>query len=250
MKTFEYEGEQRTIEHFIREIEKSKAILSAKGGRPHKTLRMIDPAEGDKVLDVGCNYGPWSFFLHERGFDVTGVDLFQNQIDIANDLKAELKIDADQLRFRQMDFLKSDFEDGCFDYALFLETIEHVKNPTGFLDEFMRVLRPGGYLIVSTPNALNTYYILKQLYPNLSKLFKSIDSEDEDTGTHLDHIYAWDIFSFYRLLRRSGFNYVQHEFAGFEVPFLLTVPFNIPVLSRFSRTMIFKVQKPILPVQV
>jgi SAM-dependent methyltransferase len=244
MKTYEYEGVQWPIEHFVQAIEQSKTILSAKGGRPHKTLRMIDPAEGDKVLDVGCNYGPWSFFLHERGFDVTGVDLFQNQIDIAIALKASLKIDSDRLRFRQMDFLDSDLPDNHFDDALFLETIEHVKNPTGFLDEFMRVLRPGGYLIVSTPNVLNTYYILKQLYPKYSKLFKMIDNEKEDTGTHLDHIYAWDIFSFYRLLHRSGFRYVKHEFAGFEVPFLMTVPFHIPVLSRFSRSMIFKVQKP------
>ena len=245
MKTYNYEEHSKTIDYFAEMLDGYRAKSKSRHGRLCKTLSMLDIAGSDSVLDVGCNTGYVSMLLHERGFDVTGIDLFDYQIEIANDLKEHLGIESNGLRFQQMDFLKNDFPDNSFDYALFMEVIEHVDNPVGFLEEFMRVLKPGGHLIISTPNAINTYYFLKQLYPKYKKLFRRIESEPRDTGTHMDHLYAWDIFTFYRLLNRCGFRYVEHKFANLEIPLIGSIPFNIPILKRFSRDMIFKVQKPI-----
>jgi SAM-dependent methyltransferase len=235
MKTYLYEGSERNIQYFVDMIELSS----------ERVKEIFDMISGDKILDIGCNIGNVSILLCEKGFDVVGIDLFEDKIEIANDLKKELGIESDRLIFKQMDFLKSDceFEDDYFDCVLFLETIEHVENPVAFLKECRRVLKSGGYLLISTPNAINTYYILKQMYPKFKRLFWLIDNEPRDTGTHMDHIFAWDIFTFYRLLNRTGFKYVEHKFAGLEIPFLGRIPFQMPVLSRFSRTMIFKVQK-------
>lgn len=245
MKTYSYEGKEKTIEDFARMLDLFRKQSKTKGNRFGKSLNMINIADGHRVLDVGCNFGHLSILLYERGFDVTAIDVLDYQIEIANDLKRHLRIDSERLRFRCMDLLESDLEPQSFDHVVFLETIEHVENPVAFLREIRRVLRPGGYLVVSTPNALNTYYLMKQFYPNYSKLFKLIENEPGQSGTHLEHIFAWDIFTFYRLLQRSGFKYVHHEFVGLEVPLVLTIPFRIPLLSRFSRSMIFKVQKPI-----
>lgn len=244
MKTYSYEGKEKTIEDFARMLDLFRGQSKTKGNRFGKSLNMVNIAAGQRVLDVGCNFGHLSFLLFEKGFDVTAIDILDYQIEIANDLKCHLRIDSDRLRFRCMDLLESDLEPESFDHVIFLETIEHVENPVAFLREMRRLLRPGGYLVVSTPNALNTYYLMKQFYPNYAKLFKFIENEPGDSGTHTEHIFAWDIFTFYRLLHKCGFNYVQHDFVGLQVPFLLTIPFNLPALSRFSRSMIFKVQKP------
>ena len=237
MKTYLYEGSERDIQYFIDTLEFSS-------GRVKKTFAMICSDKiGEKILDIGCNWGHVSILLWEKGYDVMGRDIFKAKIEIAKDLKKELGIKSDRLQFRQMDFLKSDFEDDLFDCVLFLETIEHVESPVAFLNECRRVLKPGGYLLISTPNAINTHHILKQLYPKFKKLFEIIENEPINTGTHMDHIFAWDIFTFYRLLNRTGFKYVEHKFAGLEIPVLGRIPFQIPMLSKFSRTMILNVQK-------
>lgn len=243
MKTYCYEGREQTIEYFVDMLKSYKIEAQKKHTRLFKTLDLIEFFPGARVLDIGCNTGYISFILYERGFDVTGIDIYEYQIAIANDLKKHLKIDTDKIKFVQMDLLKKELPENYFDYALFTEVIEHVENPWGFLIELNRVLRPGGYLIVSTPNVVNFYYILKQLYPNYKKLFNLINDEPRGTGTHKDHIFSWDIFTFYRLLNRAGFKYVTHRFATLEIIPSVRISFDIPVLSRFSRTMIFKVQK-------
>jgi hypothetical protein len=105
------------------------------------------------------------------------------------------------------------------------------------------LLRPGGHLIVSTPNAVNLYALAKQFYPDLHQLFVGIDNEAMDTGTHTDHLYSWDIFTLYRLLHRTGFIYEAHAFAGLHIPFIGMMPFSLPMLSRLSRTMILKARR-------
>uniref|UniRef100_E6Q525 Methyltransferase type 11 domain-containing protein n=1 Tax=mine drainage metagenome TaxID=410659 RepID=E6Q525_9ZZZZ len=44
------------------------------------------------------------------------------------------------------------FDDACFDVAIFGEVIEHLVDPDAALQEISRVLRPGGYLVLTTPN--------------------------------------------------------------------------------------------------
>ena len=243
MKTYLYEGRERDIRFFKNLYNKGRKQVENRNGRAKKALDMVYVERIDNVLDIGCNVGFFSINLWKKGFDVIGIDLFEDKIEIAKDLKKELNIKSDRLQFRQMDFLKSDFDDDHFDCIIFLETLEHVESPVAFLNECRRVLKPGGYLLISTPNVINTYYILKQMYPKFKRLFELIENEPINTGTHMDHIFAWDIFTFYRLLNRTGFKYVEHKFAGLEIPFLGRIPFEIPLISRFSRTMIFKVQK-------
>jgi len=244
MKSYFYGGQSRDLYYFVNKLDHYRKKTNISGDRLYKTFSLITDSNGKKILDVGCNTGYIPLLLYEKGFEVIGIDLFKEQIEIANDVKEHLNIHSDKLSFTQMDFLNNNFPDNYFDYALLLEVIEHVTNPWEFLEQFYRVLKPGGYLILSTPNVLNTYQISKQFYPNLRKLFKDIDDEPKDTGTHLDHIYAWDIFSFYRLINRCGFKYIKHEFAVFDIPFLSSLRIHLPVLNRLSRTMIFKIQKP------
>jgi len=245
MKEFEYINEMKPLSYFIYMLDVYRKLANKRNNRLFKTIELLDLYNGNKILDVGCNTGYLPFILNEKGFDIIGIDLFQNQIDIANALKEHLSISSEKLIFKQMDLLKNNFKSESFDYILFLEVVEHVYNPADFLTEFYKLLKPGGHLIISTPNVINFYYILKQMYPKFNKLFKIINEEPRDTGTQMDHIYSWDVFTFYRLLNRIGFKYVDHKFTTLEIPFLFEIPFDIPLLNRFSRGMIFKVQKPI-----
>jgi len=197
-----------------------------------KSLGLIKKGDGKKVLDVGCGMGAPASQLVQRGFEVVGVDILKESINVAKFLFKHPK-----LKFEVKDIIKQQYPAESFDTVLFLETIEHVDNPKMFLSEFHRILKPNGYLIISTPNAVSLFSIVRQLLRGKKRL-KAISSEPQNTGTHLDHIYAWDIFTLCRLLDRSGFKYITHTYAE-------STPLNFmaPLLGRFRSTIILKVQK-------
>lgn len=239
MRTYYYD---QNHQHLSRD-EVLALIRAPLNRRYHDSYRLLcaDGLLRGRLLDLGCNIGVFSSYIAERHPDVhvVGIDNRPEAIDLAKEFLGE----RDNLAFAVVDFLNSDYPDGSFDYIIFLEVIEHVSNPHAYLAECARVLKPSGVLVLSTPNIISTHDIAKQLVPNLTHWLHIIEKEPQDTGTHLDHIYAWNIYALCRLLYRSGFHYETHRFCNFEIPLLGTLPFDVPWLSRLSRTMILKMRK-------
>jgi ubiquinone/menaquinone biosynthesis C-methylase UbiE len=101
--------------------------------------------KGKRVLDIACGEGYGAAALQKAGAShVIGVDISE-----AACLHAHSKygIDARPGTAEQIPLAE-----GSVDVVVSFETIEHVPNPGRFLDECVRVLAPGGMLIVSTPN--------------------------------------------------------------------------------------------------
>jgi len=195
---------QKILDQYnIREQEK-------KDGRIRHTLRMI---EGKNVLDVGCAAGGLSKAIAERGSNVHAIDVLDESIKIAK----EFNNVEGKTRYEVRDLLKNPFPENSFDCVTFLETIEHVENPATYIKEFYRILKPNGFLVLSTPNATSLKNILYALsHRKKSKrdiLAKEISSEPRNVGTQLEHINNWDFPTLIRLLDRCGFEYVEHAYA-------------------------------------
>ncbi len=103
-----------------------------------------------KLLDVPAGEGAFSFSARELGFDVTAGDIDP----------AFFKVAGIQCRFMDMN-QRLDAADGEFDYVACLEGVEHLQDPYQFARECNRILRPGGKVIISTPNILNLASRLK-----------------------------------------------------------------------------------------
>jgi 2-polyprenyl-3-methyl-5-hydroxy-6-metoxy-1,4-benzoquinol methylase len=106
------------------------------------------PLSSLRALDVGCGLGFFSKRLHELGAHVTATDIGPSLVERT---RAWVGCDgavADALA------LRSQFGDAAFDVVLSSECIEHTPDPYGALAEMAGVLRPGGWLSVSTPNLL------------------------------------------------------------------------------------------------
>jgi len=69
------------------------------------------------------------------------------------------------------------YADAEFDYVTCIEGLEHIENPQQAIREFARVLKPGGHLVVSTPNILNVEERMKWLLFGYTSHFKPLSRE-------------------------------------------------------------------------
>ncbi|GAA3126995.1 methyltransferase domain-containing protein [Streptomyces rectiviolaceus] len=106
--------------------------------------------EGSRVLDAGCGIGASAVHLAQRlGCRVDGITISAEQITRAEAKAAEGGV-TDRTTFRLVDALHTDYADGTFDVVWALESCELMPDKRAFLAECLRVLKPGGTLLVAT----------------------------------------------------------------------------------------------------
>lgn len=104
----------------------------------------LGPANGAKVLDVGCGSGFMSAILAKLGFEVTGVDLSEEMVAQA---KAFVAGEDLQIEIRQMNALELDFASASFDFVLSRNLTWTLPSLEQAYQEWLRVLKPGGKII-------------------------------------------------------------------------------------------------------
>lgn len=114
--------------------------------RYNEALRLIQPA--DTVLDIACGTGFGTDMIAAR----TSGKVFGG--DIAADAIAECaqRWKRANMEFKVLDGTRLAFPDNYFDKVVSFETIEHTGQYREMAAEFARVLKPGGWLLLSTPN--------------------------------------------------------------------------------------------------
>jgi 2-polyprenyl-6-hydroxyphenyl methylase / 3-demethylubiquinone-9 3-methyltransferase len=104
------------------------------------------PLQGARVLDVGCGGGILAEAMARRGAKVTGIDLAEKALRVAQLHLLESKLD---IRYE-----KSSVDDvaGEFDLVTCMELLEHVPDPAAMVAACARLVRPGGQVFFSTIN--------------------------------------------------------------------------------------------------
>jgi len=103
-------------------------------------------APGARVLDVAAAQGNFSLALAEAGYRVTWNDLREELADYVR-----LKYEYGDIEFVSGDVFGLDLE-GQFDTIVVTEIIEHVAHPDEFLRRVAALVKPGGYVVMTTPN--------------------------------------------------------------------------------------------------
>ncbi|MDN5882000.1 MAG: class I SAM-dependent methyltransferase, partial [Nitrosospira sp.] len=98
---------------------------------------------GGRLLEIGCGGGGQLEFLRHLGWQAEGLDLDPVAVEVAS--ARGLTVHAGSLK-------EQGFPDRYFDAVVSSHVIEHVHDPVGLLRECGRILRPGGKLVVVTPN--------------------------------------------------------------------------------------------------
>lgn len=99
------------------------------------------------VLDVGCGAGFLSNELAKHDLRVTGVDLSEESLRVAAHYDQTKSV-----RYQTADAYHLPFADASFDVVTAMDFLEHVERPGEVIQEFSRVLKPGGLFIFHTFN--------------------------------------------------------------------------------------------------
>jgi SAM-dependent methyltransferase len=113
----------------------------------HRYAFARDLVAGKRVLDAACGEGYGSALLATSAASVIGVDRSEESIAHARN-----RYRASNLDFQAADCLAMPFELDSFDCVVSFETLEHLEEHDSLLREFRRVLRPEGFLLLSSPD--------------------------------------------------------------------------------------------------
>lgn len=119
---------------------------------------------GGVLVDVGCGEGRLWPYLREHFTRYIGVDAVRYQ-DFPSDAEFHLV---------DLDTGTDTLPDACADVATAVETIEHLENPRAFMRELVRIVKPGGWVVVTTPNQLSLLSLLTLLIKHRFNAFQDV----------------------------------------------------------------------------
>ena len=123
------EVKRATARHYLRVME-----LYAKG-----------PLQG-RLLEIGCGRGEFLFEAANRGLEVAGVEYSEDSAIQAR------RFLAGRAQVLTGGIDSAGLPEASFDYCVFADVLEHVRDPAAFMDQVWRVLKPGGIVFVATPS--------------------------------------------------------------------------------------------------
>jgi 2-polyprenyl-6-hydroxyphenyl methylase/3-demethylubiquinone-9 3-methyltransferase len=163
-------------------------------------------ANGGRVLDLGCAQGNAALLLAEEGIESWAVDLRADFLEYAWQ-----KYERGPLRRCAANATQLPFAEAAFELVVWGEMIEHVAFPEQVLAEIRRVLRPGGWLVLSTPNGkrLHTGLPTFRQVGNREALVEKQFKPDSD-----GHLFLFRREELEGLLETNGFRVREHHYYG------------------------------------
>jgi 2-polyprenyl-3-methyl-5-hydroxy-6-metoxy-1,4-benzoquinol methylase len=187
----------------------SVSFMSNRRLETHGAFFLPFLTSGMTVLDCGCGPGVLTCDIAERipNGRVLGIDLEQTQIKISQD-QAKVR-QLKNVRFQQANVYDLESIDETFDAVFSHALLEHLKEPFTAIQQFHRVLKPGGILAVCSPDWGGFL-----LAPSSSELNQAIEAYK-----NLQIKNGGDVFVGSKLLRffeDTGFNHIEVD-ARYEV---------------------------------
>jgi 2-polyprenyl-3-methyl-5-hydroxy-6-metoxy-1,4-benzoquinol methylase len=147
---------------------------------------------GLRVLDVGCGAAPALRYLTHLGYESFGSDLVLYPLKQAHRVAPAAAVICNDVTEGHA------FADESFDVVLAADVIEHLHDGDALLRECYRVLKPDGYLIVSTVNAWD---LRRWTHPRLGRVWSAL--------TDPTHVHFYTPPELGSALKRAGFERVK-----------------------------------------
>jgi ubiquinone/menaquinone biosynthesis C-methylase UbiE len=175
--------------------------------------------KGKKVLDVGCGNAYGTAMMASSAGQITGIDYDASTVNENRERYKEVK----NLDFVQGAVPPLSLPDSSYDVVTAFQFIEHIQHRKEFIKECMRVLKPGGMLMVTTPNikkslARNPFHVHEYTFDEMKKEVSGIPSGFElqglkgndkvnryyeENGKFVRMILKWDVLGLHKRLPAS-----------------------------------------------
>lgn len=195
----------------------------------HRLVREhIDPARdlgGKRVLEIGCGRGGFACWLAAREenapAEVVAADFAETAVRMGEEFASRRGIE--RISWEVADIQEIKHADASFDTVVSCETVEHVPDPRRAVRELARVLKPGGRLLLTTPN----YICLMGLYRGYMRLTGRKFTEEGqpiNNFTILPRTLSW--------VRRAGLRVKVFDGVGHYLLLPRRVPVELPIFNN------------------
>jgi 2-polyprenyl-3-methyl-5-hydroxy-6-metoxy-1,4-benzoquinol methylase len=179
-------------------------LFEFKETRIKKCIKIIKNLEKGCFLDIGCSTGDWGQYWIRNGWDVFGIDINKELLTKSNEKGIKTS-------YCDLNAEKIPYKDNSFDLIFAGEVIEHIIDTDGFLKELYRCVKPGGFVLLTTPNLVSFENRIRSL---LGKYPIWVDYRLQGSG----HIRAYTPTILRHQLRSFGFKI--KKITGNWVPFV------------------------------
>ncbi len=161
--------------------------------------------KGDKILDIGCGNGLLLYQYRNLFQKLIGLEYSEHRLEQAKMNLGDLNFHPYKGSAEDMEMIDSN----SIDQIITADTIEHIPDVFVAIDEMYRVLKPGGLIVINTPNIA---FIKKRMLLFLGR-FPSTSQPNEGIGSDIlfdgGHFHYFTFRSLKILLERSGFKLVK-----------------------------------------
>jgi methionine biosynthesis protein MetW len=172
--------ERTAVIHEVVESERSEICFDLINNLVFKEIGL---GTKSKILDMGCGDGSFIAKFRDR-CRVFGIDISSKAVKLAE--KAGVNAYRSDISSERLPF-----EDECFDLVYMGDVIEHLINPDFAITETARVMKPSGFLILSTPNLaswLNRLLLLVGFQPLSSEVSTAMNFGRPSARTECDNV--------------------------------------------------------------
>lgn len=239
------------INHWSRYYDLSRDKLA----QPHPeiigSIQSLIGTRGVKILEVGAGRGADSIEFAKGGAYCVTVDNSEVAAEIA---MRNTALQGASLSVLRADAFKLPFKDNIFDVVFHQGFLEHFREPQEIITEQLRVLRPGGYILVDAPERFNFWTVKKRIlsffnlwfagwetsftrkslcrllsdsgfkihsfyrreyYPGLFRMFRNMRKIEQKLGFRILPARAWDSYErLWRALEKCFFGAVIFKAVG------------------------------------
>lgn len=187
------------------------------------------------ILDIGCYDGTFLSLIKNRNNNFFGIEASEWAAQKAR----ENGIEVQKIFFDSMD--KMQYADNFFDIVVAGEIIEHIFDTDFFLEEIRRVLKPGGHLIISTPNIASLGRRLL-LFFGINPIIELSPNEPDSSG----HIRYFTHKTLKKILEKHGFKilFSQSDLVNFSSDGKMKSLFLARIFPKFGASIIFFAKSP------
>ncbi len=193
-------------------MEKTETIILKKEISNRFLNKIMLRKNSGKILDIGSAFGYFMDKAVERGFDAYGVELSNFSSAIAKK-RFGSKVFNGKLE-------NARFPDGYFDIITMFDLIEHIPEPVEFMKEVKRIIKPGGFIAITTPDTSSPSFKLLGYGQWFHWKFEHLSYFNKKSIKELSKQTGFSLVEKKRAYKTMSFQYIFDQFRIFPQPII------------------------------